>query len=118
MSEPSDEQLSRRDEALARVLARRERHRHRAKGIRILTAAGGFVLAVPGLVLAIPLPELGIPLLLVGLSLLALEFDWAARAYARVVQLWEWLKALPSSVKLILAILAVTGVIALVVWLL
>jgi hypothetical protein len=43
------------------------------------------VLAVPLLVV---LPELGVPVLLWSLSLLALEFDWAAEAYAWVT--WRW----------------------------
>jgi hypothetical protein len=76
-----------RDEVLERVLRQRERHPERSVFVRIgVVVAGGTISAFAGL-LAVIAPEFGLPLLLLGLRLLALEFDWAARAYARVARL-------------------------------
>lgn len=75
-----------RETVLERVLLQREQHRGRSIFVRAgVVIAGGTVSAVAApLLLA---PELGLPLLLFGLRLLALEFDWAARLYARVEKL-------------------------------
>jgi hypothetical protein len=51
-----------------------------------VVVAGGTISAFAGLLAAIA-PEFGLPLLLLGLRPLALEFDRAARAYARVARL-------------------------------
>src|SRR5687767_4974724 len=77
-----------RDAALQRVLEQRDTGRARPKPIRIATAAAGALAAIAAIPITIVLPELGIPLLLIALRLLAVEFDWAARAYAWVV--WRW----------------------------
>lgn len=77
-----------RESALERVLARRVAGRARAAPLRIAVAVAGAVAGLAAIPLAIVLPELGIPLLLVALRLLAVEFDWAARAYAWVI--WRW----------------------------
>ncbi len=86
-SERQEETPSERGEALERVLRQRERHRERSVFARAcVVVAGGTIGAFAGL-LAVIAPEFGLPLLLLGLRLLALEFDWAARAYARAARL-------------------------------
>ena len=74
-----------RDDALARVRARRARHRRRPLVVRAGSVLAGGLLAAVGVLLVPPLPELGLPALLGGLGLLALEFDWAARALAAAI---------------------------------
>ena len=81
-----------RDIALQRVLEQRDTGRARPKPIRIATAAAGALAAIAAIPITIVLPELGIPLLLIALRVLAIEFDWAARAYAWVV--WRWSQAM------------------------
>ncbi len=83
------------EDPLARVLARRERHRRRPLLVRVLAGAAGTVLFVVGAAFVLPLPEAGLPLLLAGIGLLALEFDWAVRAHERVLRLAARLRALP-----------------------
>ena len=76
-----------RDEVLEKILRQRERHRERSVFVRAgVVVAGGTISAFAGL-LAVVAPEFGLPLLLLGLRLLALEFDRAARAYARAARL-------------------------------
>ena len=58
-------------DAVARVYARRERHRQRPMVVRAAVAALGFLLLAIGVVLVLPIPEAGIPTLLAALSLLA-----------------------------------------------
>lgn len=77
-----------REAALARVTESRRAGRARPAAVRVLVAAGGVVAGVAAVPLVVVLPELGVPLLLVALRLLAVEFDWAARAYAWVI--WRW----------------------------
>jgi hypothetical protein len=88
-----------RDSALTRALARRARHRRRSPVLRILTVAAGAVVCVIALVLLL-VPELGLPVLVAGLGLLALEFDWAARALARLIarvsRVKRWLLRRPT----------------------
>lgn len=93
---------SERDEVLERVLEQREQHRERSVFVRAgVVVAGATVGAFAGL-LSVVAPEFGLPMLLFALRLLAFEFDWAARAYARVARLGRrgggWLrKLLPHS---------------------
>lgn len=75
-----------RDEVLERVLGQRERHRERSVFVRAGVVVAGGAVSVFAALLAVIAPEFGVPLLLLGLRLLALEFDWAARAYARVAR--------------------------------
>jgi hypothetical protein len=85
-SEAREETRSERDEVLERILRQRGRHRERSVFARAgVVVAGGTASVFGGLLLIAP--EFGLPLLLLGLRLLALEFDWAARAYARVARL-------------------------------
>jgi hypothetical protein len=77
-----------REEALAAVLARRERASARPVTLRAAAVLGGFALLLVALPLIVLLPEAGVPVVLVALRLLATEFDWAARAYAWVT--WQW----------------------------
>ncbi len=105
------------DDPLARVLARRERHRRRPLLVRVLAGAAGTVLFVVGAALVLPLPEVGLPLLLAGIGLLALEFDWAVRVHARVLRLAARLRALPRWAHFLAATVAAGLVVALVLWL-
>lgn len=68
-----------------RLRRRKERHRQRARVVRVLVALGGFATVAGGIALLV-LPGPGIPLLVVGLSLLALEFDWAEAAFVRTLE--------------------------------
>lgn len=83
-----------RDDALARVLAYRERGRANGIPIRAAVAVLGAVLLIAAVPMLVALPEFGIPALLVAFRLLAVEADWAARAYAwtdwRFAQLAQW----------------------------
>lgn len=56
--------------------------------LRIALVVVGFLAGLVALPLAVILPEAGVPLLIAALGVLALEFDWAAHAFAWVV--WRW----------------------------
>ena len=86
-SEEQDETRGERDEVLGRVLGHRRSHRERSVFVRVGVVVAGGTLSVFAGLLSVIAPEFGLPLLLLGLKLLALEFDWAARAYARVARL-------------------------------
>jgi hypothetical protein len=92
-----------RDDALARVLAYRERGRARPMPVRAVLAVLGGALLVASIPLIILLPEAGIPALLVAFRLLAVEADWAARAYAwtdwRFAQLHGWFQRQSRSAR-------------------
>lgn len=75
-----------RDEVLEGVLARRGRHRERSVFVRAGVVVVGGAVGLFAALLSVVAPEVGLPLLLFGLRLLALEFDWAARLYARVAR--------------------------------
>lgn len=105
------------DDPLARVLARRERHRRRPLLVRVLAGTAGMILFVVGAALVVPLPEAGLPLLLAGVALLALEFDWAVRVHERVLRLVARLRALPRWTRLLATAVAAGLVVALVLWL-
>ena len=115
------DQETRREAALARVLQYRERGRRRPWPVRLLVAVVGAALLVASVPLVIVLPEVGAPALLVGLRLLAVEADWAANAFAwidwRFSQARDWFhrQAWPTRVGVIAALILVA--IAL-VWLL
>lgn len=105
------------DAVMERVLLQREKHRGRSIFVRAgVVVAGGMVsiFAAP-LLLA---PELGLPLLLFGLRLLALEFDRAARLYARVEKFARrvlgWLKSKVG----IAVVVGIAAVVAVAVWML
>ena len=108
-------------EVLEKVLRQRELHRKRSMFVRVAVAIAGSVVGILGAILTIVVPEFGLPLLLLGLRLLAYEFDWAARAYARVARLlrrWrEWFRRLSSWKKVGLVTAAVLILAAVVVWL-
>jgi hypothetical protein len=95
----------------------RDRHRGRSRGTRLATVSGGWLAGGASVLLLVPVPELGFPLLLLGLRLLALEYDWAARAYAPVARAWSRLKALPLKVKLGIGLAALALVAGLAWWL-
>ncbi len=86
-SEVRKETQGERDEVLERVLRQRERHRERSVLVRACVVVAGGTIGVFAGLLSVIAPEFGLPLLLLGLRLLALEFDWAAWAYARVARL-------------------------------
>jgi hypothetical protein len=77
-----------RESALAAVLARRVQHQEKGIVLRAGVAIFASALLVFVIPLLVVLPEVGLPVLLWSLSLLALEFDWAAKAYAWVT--WRW----------------------------
>ena len=90
------------DAVLDRVLAQRERHRGRPILVRAGVVVAGGAVSIFAAPLSVVVPELGLPLLLFGLRLLALEFDRAARLYARVEKLarggaWGLLRRLLKS---------------------
>lgn len=89
-----EDNIETRDDALARVLAYRERGRARPMPIRVAFALIGGVLLISSVPLIVVFPELGIPALLVAFRLLAVEADWAARGYAwtdwRFSQMRHW----------------------------
>lgn len=85
---PEPSGRSEREAALREVLGRRARHRRRPVVLRVGLVALGFLAGLAALPLVVVLPEAGAPLLIAALGLLALEFDWAAHAFAWVV--WRW----------------------------
>ncbi|HET8967921.1 MAG TPA: hypothetical protein VFN06_00660 [Gaiellaceae bacterium] len=103
------------EDARGRLEDARDRHRARSPGGRLAVLAGGWAAGLLGVVLVLPLPELGLPLLVVGLRLLALRYDWAARAYLPVANLWARVKNMPAAAKLALGVAAV-GIVAGLVW--
>lgn len=113
------EESAARRASLARVAARRERHRHRPFLVRVVAVGAGFLLGLVGLAFVWWLPELGLPLLIAGLGLLALEFEWAARTQAtvewRALVFRRWWGRLPAAVKVVLVLGAVAAV-AVLVW--
>lgn len=120
VSETQEEARDERDEVLQKVLRQRERHRKRSVFVRVGVVVAGGTVAVFACPLAVLAPEFGLPLLLVGLRLLALEFDWAARAYARVARLGRRIggrlrKLLPRSKRGVLVTVVVSGVVVLLI---
>src|SRR3712207_5466716 len=113
MDAAAQEQRTRRDAALARVLEYRERGRRRPWPIRLVLALLGAALLLASAPLVAVLPEVGVPALLVGLRLLAVEADWAANAFAwidwRFSQAREWVhrQAWPTRAAVIAGLLAV-----------
>ena len=108
-----------REAAYARVMELRARGRAQPAPLRALLAAVGLLLLVVSVPLAIVLPEIGVPALLVALRLLAVEFDWAARAYATVTWRWGQLRESyrsRSPAARAAAVLAALAALALVVW--
>jgi uncharacterized protein (TIGR02611 family) len=109
-----------RDDALARVLAYRERGRARAMPMRAALGLVGVVLLIASVPLIIVLPELGIPALLIALRLLAVEADWAARAYAwtdwRFTQMQNWFHRQSRAVRATIVIALLVVAAALVWW--
>ena len=109
-----------RDDAMARVLAYRERGRARAMPIRVAVAVLGAALLLAAVPMIVALPEFGIPALLVAFRLLAVEANWAARAYAwtdwRFSQLSQWFhrQSRLTRAVIVIGLLAVAG--ALVWW--
>jgi len=89
--------------------------------MRVLTAAAGSLIGVASVPLVVVLPELGIPALLVALRLLAVEFDWAAHCYARVVWRWaqvrSWYRNGSRAVRALVVVALLAGAVAL-LWLL
>lgn len=56
-------------------------------------ACTGLLLLIGSVPLIVVLPEAGVPALLLALRFLAVEFDWAAQAYAWVMWRWGQLRA-------------------------
>jgi hypothetical protein len=109
-----------RDDALARVLAYRERGRARAMPIRVAFALVGAVLLIGSVPLIVLLPELGIPALLVAFRMLAVEADWAARGYAwtdwRFSQMHHWFRRQSRLTRGAIVVVLLAVAVALVWW--
>ena len=118
MGRPTRMPEDRAQQAVARVFARRDRHRRRPLPFRIAVALAGFLLVALAAVLVL-LPEVGLPALFAALALLALEFDWAARLLGRTVRLAERVRArfasLPALSKLAVVAIPVLIVVTAVV---
>lgn len=70
---------------MARVRARKERHKQRSRVYRAGVVAAGSTLVLLGLILALPgVPGPGLLVVVIGLALLALEFDRAERLLERL----------------------------------
>lgn len=113
------------DETLARVFERRERHRERSLFVRAGVVVAGGAVSLSAALLSVVTPELGLPLLLFGLRLLALEFDWAARLYAKVARLAKrvagrFRKLLPTSrfgvAVAVVVLVTVLGLVFILLW--
>ena len=113
------------DETLARVFERRERHRERSLFVRAGVVVAGGAVGLSAALLSVVIPEIGLPLLLFGLRLLALEFDWAARLYAKVAKLAKrvagrFRKLLPKSKRgialTVVALIAAFGLVFTLLW--
>lgn len=116
-----ERQESDRDAALRHVMEYRERGRGRPTPVRIVVAVLGLVALLAVVPLVVVLPEAGVPLLLLALRLLAVEFDWAARAYAYVIWRWGQVKAWYRTRSPLVRGLVILGLVALaavLVWLL
>lgn len=83
--------------------------------LRAALVVVGFLGGIAALPLVVLLPEAGVPLLIAALGVLALEFDWAAQAFAWVVWRWRrfrrWFSSRPLAVRaglvaLLVAVLA------------
>jgi hypothetical protein len=114
-----DQQPETRDDALARVLAYRERGRAKAMPVRASLAVLGTLLLVASIPLIILLPEFGIPALLIAFRLLAVEALWAARAYAwtdwRFSQMQHWFHRQSRAVRVTLIVAMIVLAVAIVV---
>lgn len=113
------------DETLALVFERRERHRERSLFVRAGVVVAGGAVSLSAALLSVVTPELGLPLLLFGLRLLALEFDWAARLYAKVARLAKrvagrFRKLLPTSrfgvAVAVVVLVTVLGLVFILLW--
>lgn len=123
LGKPASSASLRRDSQYDEILT--EIRALQAKPRSALTKAGavigGALAAFLGIVLVLPMAELGIPLLLVGLRLLALQFDSAARVYARA-RLWSlmlgaWWKTTSQAVRVLVIVGAVAVTVLVVFWL-
>ena len=73
-----------------RLQERKDVHRQRSRAYRIAFGLAGFVVLLAGVVLSLPfVPGPGLLLVAVGLAMLALEFAWAERLLARILDRLE-----------------------------
>jgi uncharacterized protein (TIGR02611 family) len=73
-----------------RLQERKELHKRRSRAYRIAFGAAGFAVVLTGLVLSLPfVPGPGLLLVAIGLGMLALEFAWAERLLARILERLE-----------------------------
>lgn len=89
MAEPSQPPPGRagQSDLIRRLGERRARHRQRSWLYRLGVVVLGFLLVGAGIVLSGPgVPGPGFVVIALGLGLLALEFTWAERLLARVVE--------------------------------
>ena len=108
------------DRRLARIEARRTRHRARPFIVRATTVLAGTVLGIVAVPLVLVLPEIGVPLAVAALSLLALEFEWAVRALGRLLRTWgrirRWYRSRSPLGRTVVWIVLI-GVLVALVWL-
>jgi hypothetical protein len=75
---------------IARVRARKERHKQRSRLYRVGVARAGGWLVLGGFLLSLPgVPGPGLLVVAIGLALLALEFDRAERLLERILHRLE-----------------------------
>ncbi|CAA9466040.1 MAG: hypothetical protein AVDCRST_MAG65-294 [uncultured Solirubrobacteraceae bacterium] len=100
-------------------MAQRERARARGATHRSLLAVIGLVLGLASLPLMLLLPEIGAPAMLLALRLLAVEFDWAAHAYAWLLWRWEqlrgWFRTRSPTLRALISVVLL-ALAALLVW--
>ena len=73
-----------------RLQERKELHKQRSRAYRVAFGAAGFAVMLTGLILSLPfVPGPGLLLVAIGLGMLALEFAWAERLLARILQQLE-----------------------------
>jgi uncharacterized protein (TIGR02611 family) len=81
----AEHETVRRPPLIERIRARQQRHRQRNRVFRVAFAVAGFVVLFAGVIMLVT-PGPGIAVIIVGLGMLALEFAWAERWLARVLQ--------------------------------
>jgi uncharacterized protein (TIGR02611 family) len=73
-----------------RLQERKELHKQRSRAYRLAFGAAGFAVLLAGIVLSLPfVPGPGLLLVAIGLGMLALEFAWAERLLARILDRLE-----------------------------
>ncbi len=108
-----------RPKLVERLEAQRDRHRERARIVRVLYAVAGLTLLLGGIAMLV-LPGPAFVVIPIGLAMLSLEFTWAERALERALAEGEKARrraAETTPLQRVLSGVAVAlGVAAFVVW--